>query len=54
MSFLHIEAWGKLPPVRRQQDDASQALAAGVFQINTALSGDPSSNTQREEFSKDL
>jgi syntaxin 7 len=39
MSFLDIEAGGKLvPPVRRQQDDPSQALAAGLFQINTALS----------------
>jgi syntaxin 7 len=35
MSFLDIESGG-LPPVRRQQD-ASQALAAGVFQINTAV-----------------
>jgi len=39
MSFLDIEAGGKLvPPVRRQEDDPSQALAAGVFQISTALS----------------
>jgi syntaxin 7 len=35
MSFLDIESGG-LPPVRRQQDP-SQALAAGVFQINTAV-----------------
>jgi len=36
MSFLDIEAGG-LPPGRRQQD-TTQALASGVFQINTAVS----------------
>ncbi|CAK9883390.1 unnamed protein product [Sphagnum jensenii] len=36
MSFLDVEAGG-LTPGRRQQDP-SQALAAGVFQINTAVS----------------
>jgi syntaxin 7 len=36
MSFLDVVAGG-LPPGRRQQD-LSQALAAGVFQINTAVS----------------
>lgn len=36
MSFLDVEAGG-LPSARRQQDP-SQALAAAVFQINTAVS----------------
>ncbi|XP_024377265.1 syntaxin-22 [Physcomitrium patens] len=36
MSFLDIEAGG-MPPGRRQQD-STQALASGVFQINTAVS----------------
>ncbi|KAH9546764.1 hypothetical protein CY35_12G118300 [Sphagnum magellanicum] len=36
MSFLDLEAGG-LPSARRQQD-SSQALAATVFQINTAVS----------------
>ncbi|CAM6022931.1 unnamed protein product [Sphagnum balticum] len=36
MSFVDVVAGG-LPPGRRQQDP-SQALAAGVFQINTAVS----------------
>lgn len=36
MSFLDVEAGG-LPPGRRQQD-STQALASGVFQINTAVS----------------
>lgn len=40
MSFLDLEAGGH-PPSRRgipKETDPSQALAAGVFQINTAVS----------------
>lgn len=36
MSFLDLEAGGA--PAGRRQQDSTQALAAGVFQINTAVS----------------
>lgn len=36
MSFLDLEAGG--PPPGRRQQDSTQALASGVFQINTAVS----------------
>lgn len=42
MSFADLEAGRPLPSLRRnqqlQQQDPSQAVASGIFQINTAVS----------------